>query len=131
MKELLRELAKRLKHNNTAYENYHRIFVPEVYPLKASPKEPLRVWINWVAGATIGYAQAVPVFQRKVSFVRKSSLKQMATGAKDCLCFIEVIVHKDDTSKELLKWGSRVSTANSRPPNPRQSIGTAFGMEYY
>ncbi|THG15477.1 hypothetical protein TEA_020710 [Camellia sinensis var. sinensis] len=43
-----------------------------------------------------------------------------AMGAKsDCLCFIEVIVHKDDTSKELLEWGSRVSAANSRPPNPQ------------
>uniref|UniRef100_A0A0E0HFV2 pyruvate decarboxylase n=1 Tax=Oryza nivara TaxID=4536 RepID=A0A0E0HFV2_ORYNI len=43
-----------------------------------------------------------------------------ATGAKkDCLCFIEIIVHKDDTSKELLEWGSRVSAANSRPPNPQ------------
>lgn len=42
-----------------------------------------------------------------------------ATGddRKDCLCFIEVVVHKDDTSKELLEWGSRVSAANSRPPN--------------
>jgi pyruvate decarboxylase len=36
---------------------------------------------------------------------------------KDCLCFIEVVAHKDDTSKELLEWGSRVSAANSRPPN--------------
>ncbi|CAL5351530.1 unnamed protein product [Camellia sinensis] len=37
-----------------------------------------------------------------------------AMGAKsDCLCFIEVIVHKDGTSKELLEWGSRVSAANS------------------
>lgn len=43
-----------------------------------------------------------------------------ATGEqKDNLCFIEVIVHKDDTSKELLEWGSRVSAANSRPPNPQ------------
>ena len=43
-----------------------------------------------------------------------------ATGPKkDCFCFIEVIVHKDDTSKELLEWGSRVSAANSRPPNPQ------------
>ncbi|KVH97053.1 Thiamine pyrophosphate enzyme, C-terminal TPP-binding [Cynara cardunculus var. scolymus] len=43
-----------------------------------------------------------------------------ATGAhKDSLCFIEVFVHKDDTSKELLEWGSRVSSANSRPPNPQ------------
>ncbi|GMH27132.1 hypothetical protein Nepgr_028975 [Nepenthes gracilis] len=38
---------------------------------------------------------------------------------KDSLCFIEAIVHKDDTSKELLEWGSRVSDANSRPPNPQ------------
>ncbi|XP_039793058.1 pyruvate decarboxylase 3-like [Panicum virgatum] len=40
-----------------------------------------------------------------------------ATGDKtDCLCFIEVV---DDTSKELLEWGSRVCAANSRPPNPQ------------
>ncbi|KAF3621588.1 hypothetical protein FXO37_32725 [Capsicum annuum] len=26
---------------------------------------------------------------------------------KDCLCLIEVIVHKDDTINEILKWGSR------------------------
>lgn len=45
---------------------------------------------------------------------------QTATGVKkDCLCFIEVIVHKDDTSKELLEWGSRVCAANGRPPNPQ------------
>ncbi|KAI3996861.1 hypothetical protein MKX01_021137 [Papaver californicum] len=43
-----------------------------------------------------------------------------ATGEeKDSLCFIKVLVHKDDTSKELLEWGSRVSAANSRPPNPQ------------
>lgn len=45
---------------------------------------------------------------------------QMATGPKeDCRCFIEVIVHKDYTSKELLEWGLRVSAANSRPLNPQ------------
>ncbi|KAL8109518.1 hypothetical protein AgCh_025577 [Apium graveolens] len=38
-------------------------------------------------------------------------------GKKDCLCFIEVICHEDDTSKELLEWGSRVSAAHRRPPN--------------
>ncbi|XP_022926871.1 pyruvate decarboxylase 1-like [Cucurbita moschata] len=38
---------------------------------------------------------------------------------KESLCFIEVLVHKDDTSKELLEWGSRVASANSRPPNPQ------------
>ncbi|XP_047983646.1 pyruvate decarboxylase 1-like [Salvia hispanica] len=41
-----------------------------------------------------------------------------AMGAyKSCLCFIEVILHKDDTSKELLQMGTRFSAANSRPPN--------------
>ncbi|ERN05331.1 hypothetical protein AMTRI_Chr08g208880 [Amborella trichopoda] len=46
---------------------------------------------------------------------------EKATSEKytDSLCFIEVIVHKDDTSKELLEWGSRVSSANCRSPNPQ------------
>lgn len=43
MSEFLSELAKRVKRNKTAYENYHRIFVPEGKPLKCKPKEPLRV----------------------------------------------------------------------------------------
>ncbi|GFZ13316.1 thiamine pyrophosphate dependent pyruvate decarboxylase family protein [Actinidia rufa] len=232
-------LAKKLKRNATAYENYHRIFVPEGRPLKCEPREPLRVnvlfqhvqkmlshdtaviaetgdsWFNcqklklpegcgyefqmqygsigWSVGATLGYAQAVPD-KRVIAFIGDGSFQvtvqdvstmirngqktiiflinnggytieveihdgpynviknwnytglvdaihngegncwtmkvhceeelieaiEMATGEKkDCLCFIEVIVHKDDTSKELLEWGSRVSSANSRPPNPQ------------
>ncbi|OMP02436.1 hypothetical protein COLO4_11094 [Corchorus olitorius] len=47
------------------------------------------------------------------------AIEKATNEKKDCLCFIEVIVHKDDTSKELLEWGSRVSAANSRPPNPQ------------
>ncbi|URD78867.1 Thiamine pyrophosphate enzyme, central domain [Musa troglodytarum] len=43
MKDFLRALAKRLKKNTTAYENYHRIFVPDGQPLECKPKEPLRV----------------------------------------------------------------------------------------
>ncbi|KAG9453527.1 hypothetical protein H6P81_006431 [Aristolochia fimbriata] len=43
-----------------------------------------------------------------------------ATGEKkDCLCFLEVITHRDDTSKELLIWGSRLAAADGRPPNPK------------
>lgn len=42
-----------------------------------------------------------------------------AKEEKDSLCFIEVILNKDDTSNELLEWGSRVSAANGRPPNPQ------------
>ncbi|ONI03763.1 hypothetical protein PRUPE_6G280700 [Prunus persica] len=46
---------------------------------------------------------------------------EVANGdKKECSCFIEVIVHKDDTSKELLQWGSRFAAANSRPPSRHQ-----------
>jgi len=34
----------------------------------------------------------------------------------DCLCFIEVILDKDDCNKNLLDWGARVASYNSRPP---------------
>ncbi|KAK4414601.1 Pyruvate decarboxylase 1 [Sesamum alatum] len=236
MKDFLTALAKRLKPNATAYENYRRIYVPEGHPLKSEPKEALRVnvlfqhiqkmlsaetaivaetgdsWFNcqklklpqgcryefqmqygsigWSVGATLGYAQAVPdkrviacigdgsfqVTAQDVSTMIRCGQKSIiflinnggytieveihdgpynviknwnytalvdaihngegncwttkvrceeelieaietATEAKrDCLCFIEVIVHKDDTSKELLEWGSRYLQLNSRPP---------------
>ncbi|GJS23336.1 pyruvate decarboxylase 2 [Tanacetum coccineum] len=40
MKDFMQALAKRIKKNTTAYENYHRIFVPEGHPLKSAPMEP-------------------------------------------------------------------------------------------
>ncbi|KAF8032041.1 hypothetical protein BT93_D1061 [Corymbia citriodora subsp. variegata] len=44
---------------------------------------------------------------------------EIATGPrKDCLCFIEVIVHRDDTSRELLPFGSRLAAFNSRAAVP-------------
>ncbi|CAM8916344.1 unnamed protein product [Rhodiola kirilowii] len=236
MKEFLEALAKRITKNETAFENYKRIFVPEGQPLRCDPNEPLRVnvlfqhiqkmlskdsaviaetgdsWFNcqklklpegcgyefqmqygsigWSVGATLGYAQAVPqkrviacigdgsfqVTAQDVSTMIRCNQKsiiflinnggytieveihdgpynviknwnytalvdaihndegncwtmkvgneselieaiEIATGEKqDCLCFIEIIVHKDDTSRELLEWGSRVCSANSRPP---------------
>ncbi|KAL6203441.1 hypothetical protein ACLB2K_027141 [Fragaria x ananassa] len=243
MKDFLQALAKKITRNTTAYENYHRIFVPDGQPIKCEPDEPLRVnvlfqhiqkmlsadtaviaetgdsWFNcqklklpegcgwccryefqmqygsigWSVGGTLGYAQAVPnkrviacigdgsfqVTAQDVSTMIRCNQKSIiflinnggytieveihdgpynviknwnytglvdaihngegncwttkvrteedlikaietATGEKkDCLCFIEIIVHKDDTSKELLEWGSRVSSANSRPPNPQ------------
>ncbi|KAJ4733560.1 Pyruvate decarboxylase [Rhynchospora pubera] len=239
MKDFLQALAKRIKKNTTAYENYRRIFVPHGQPLESAPKEPLRVnilfkhiqnllsgntaviaetgdsWFNcqklklpegcgyefqmqygsigWSVGATLGYAQAA-TDKRVIACIGDGSFQvtaqdvstmircgqntiiflinnggytieveihdgpynviknwnytglvdaihnnegncwtakvtceeelkdaiETATGPKhDCLCFIEVIVHKDDTSKELLEWGSRVSAANSRLPNPQ------------
>lgn len=42
-----------------------------------------------------------------------------AKKRESALCFIEVIVDKDDCSKELLEWGSRVAAANGRAPNPQ------------
>ncbi|XVF68490.1 hypothetical protein PTKIN_Ptkin11bG0006700 [Pterospermum kingtungense] len=239
MKDFLQALAKKLKRNTTAHENYQRIFIPDGVPLKCDPQDPLRVnvlfhhiqkmlsgdtaviaetgdsWFNcqklklpegcgyqfqmqygsigWSVGATLGYAQSLPdkrviacigdgsfqVTAQDISTMLRCGQKsiiflinnggytieveihdgpynviknwnytglvdaihngegkcwtkkvrceaelieaiEMATGdKKDCLCFIEVIVHKDDTSKELLEWGSRVSAANSRPPNPQ------------
>ncbi|XP_059626941.1 pyruvate decarboxylase 2-like [Cornus florida] len=239
MKDFLSALAKRLKPNTSAYENYRRIYVPDGVPRESKPNEPLRVnvlfqhiqkmlsqdtaviaetgdsWFNcqklklpegcgyefqmqygsigWSVGATLGYAQSVPekrviacigdgsfqVTAQDVSTMIRCGQKTiiflinnggytieveihdgpynviknwnycllvdaihngegkcwttkvqceeelieaiaMATGEKkDCLCFIDVIVHKDDTSKELLEWGSRVASANGRPPNPQ------------
>ena len=41
----LKSLSKRLKCNITAYENYHRGYVPEGQSPKSDPKEPLRVYV--------------------------------------------------------------------------------------
>lgn len=43
MKDFLQALAKRLNKNETAYENYSRIYIPDGKPLPAEPTEPLRV----------------------------------------------------------------------------------------
>ncbi|GAB2301204.1 Pyruvate decarboxylase 1 [Dionaea muscipula] len=239
MADYLTLLAKRLKKNTTAMENYRRIYVPPGHPLKSEKGESLRVnvlfkhiqdmlskdtaviaetgdsWFNcqklrlpegcgyefqmqygsigWAVGATLGYSQAAKdkrviacigdgsfqVTAQDVSTMIRNGQKTIIflinnggytieveihdgpynviknwnyTGLvdaihngegscwtvkvkteeelvaaiatalgekKDSLCFIEVIVHKDDTSKELLEWGSRVASANSRPPNPQ------------
>lgn len=240
MGDFLTALAKKLKRNTTAMENFRRIYIPPGMPLKGQKDEPLRVnvlfkhiqdmldgnaaviaetgdsWFNcqklrlpegcgfefqmqygsigWSVGATLGYAQAatdkrviacigdgsfqvtaqdistmIRCGQKSIIFLINNggytieveihdgpynviknwdytgfvkaihndqgkvwtakvrteeelidAIANATTGAyKDSLCFIEVIVHKDDTSKELLEWGSRVSAANSRPPNPQ------------
>lgn len=46
----------------------------------------------------------------------------MGRSKKECLCFLEVILHRDDTSKELLQFGPRVALANSRPPNTNNGL---------
>jgi pyruvate decarboxylase len=40
-----------------------------------------------------------------------------AMAAPDALAFIEVCVDKNDCSRELLEWGSRVASCNGRPPD--------------
>lgn len=47
------------------------------------------------------------------------ALKQAMGEQADKLCLVEAIIHKDDCSKELLEWGSRVASTNARPPNPQ------------
>ena len=41
----LKSLSKRLKCNITAYENYHRVYVPEGQSPKSDPEEPSRVYV--------------------------------------------------------------------------------------
>lgn len=43
MKEFLTALALRLKHNANAVNNYRRIYVPDVFPMKGDLNEPLTV----------------------------------------------------------------------------------------
>ncbi|XP_038881467.1 pyruvate decarboxylase 1-like isoform X1 [Benincasa hispida] len=175
MKDFLQALTKRLKPNLTAYENYHRIYVPESSPPQSELGEALRVnvlfkhiqkmltnnmtvisetgdsWfhcqklklpkscgyevqllyasIGWSLGATLGYAQAAPN-ERVVLCIGDGSFQvqteeelvnaiETAMGDKsNCLCFIEAIVHRDDTSKELLQLGNKLAAIASRPPKP-------------
>ncbi|XP_022144022.1 pyruvate decarboxylase 1-like [Momordica charantia] len=236
MKDFLWALAKQLKPNPTAYENYRRIYIPESGHVQSEPGEALRVnvlfkhirkmlmsdmtvisesgdsWfhcqklklpqscgyevqllygsIGWSLGATLGYAQAAPekrvvlfigdgsfqmcpqdvstmlrLGQRNIIFlinnggytlqvefhdgpytviknwdytllvdamnnhVGKCWTTKVETEAElvqaietsmrdqnDCLCFIEAIVHRDDTSKELLEFGNTLDAIISRPP---------------
>ncbi|KAA0037741.1 pyruvate decarboxylase 1-like [Cucumis melo var. makuwa] len=238
MKDFLWALAKRLKPNSTAYENYRRIYIAESGPLESGPGEALRVnilfkhiqkmlssnmvviseagdsWfhcqrlklpkscgyevqllyasIGWSLGATLGYAQAAPeervvlcigdgsfqmtpqdvstmitLKQNNIIFLINNggytieveihdgpynviknwdytaivkamhnhdgycwttkvhteeelmnAIEIVLEERKDYLCFIEVIVHRDDTSRELLEFGSKFAAVSSRPPRP-------------
>ncbi|EFJ12919.1 hypothetical protein SELMODRAFT_157772 [Selaginella moellendorffii] len=239
MRDFLKALAKKLRKNDTSYQNFQRMYVPEGHVVTHGSTDALRVnvlfkhiqemlskdsaviaetgdsWFNcqklklpdgcgfefqmqygsigWSVGATLGYAQAakdkrviscigdgsfqvtaqdvstmIRYGQKNIIFLinnggytieveihdgpyniiknwnytgvvdafhnnegkcwtakvrnEKDLIEAIAKAQgekKDSLCFLECIVHKDDTSKELLEWGSRVSSANSRPPNPQ------------
>tara|TARA_R110000868_G_scaffold64011_1_gene192634 strand:- start:2013 stop:3695 length:1683 start_codon:yes stop_codon:yes gene_type:complete len=79
---------------------------------------PYNVINNW------HYAELVKVFNGDAhnahSFVVTTCQELLDTIGKaektDGLCFIEVKLDKDDCNKNLLDWGARVATYNSRPP---------------
>ena len=66
-----------------------------------------------------GHDTVVRLLQVKTEEQLEEAIKTAQGPKADHFCFIEVIVHRDDTSRELLEWGSRVSAANNRPPNPQ------------
>lgn len=80
---------------------------------------PYNVINNW---DYTGLALALDNGQGRVWTAKANTERQLeealatAKATTDKLCFIEVFVDKDDCSKELLEWGSRVAAANSRPP---------------
>ncbi|KAH9701801.1 Pyruvate decarboxylase 1 [Citrus sinensis] len=142
--DFLSTLAMEPNRNTSAYESYHRIYVPHGIPLKSNAHEPLMLsgntaviaetgdsWyefemqyrsIGWSVGATLqkniiflinngNYTIQVEIHDGPYNVIENWNYTGLVETRK--------IVHKDDTGKELLKWGSRVSAANNRPPNPQ------------
>mmetsp|Transcript_25540 Transcript_25540/g.80911 ORF Transcript_25540/g.80911 Transcript_25540/m.80911 type:complete len:549 (-) Transcript_25540:39-1685(-) len=56
------------------------------------------------------------VFSTRVETERQldAAIKTALGERADSLCFVEVLLDRDDCSKELLEWGARVATANGR-----------------
>ena len=81
---------------------------------------PYNVINNW------NYADLVQVFnsvggkgwgcQVTTEGEAEDAIKQALSH--DGLSLIEVVLDKDDCSKDLLEWGARVAANNSRPPRP-------------
>ena len=60
-----------------------------------------------------------------------TAIKTAMEDKRDCLCFIEVIAHRDDTSKELLQFVCRIAAANGRPPNHQYPfLDRSFGESH-
>jgi len=79
---------------------------------------PYNVINNW------HYAKLIDTFSRgrkgimsaTVSTINELNAAIEKAQKNNNLCFIEVILDKDDCNKNLLEWGSRVANYNSRPP---------------
>lgn len=70
----------------------------------------------------VGLVKAMDNGQGRVWAIKVDTEKELIAALQsatsdnvDKLCFIEATIDRDDCSKELLEWGSRVSDANSRP----------------
>lgn len=78
---------------------------------------PYNVLNNWQ------YKDLVAVFNGEAHHAKSfkvSTFQELLDVIKliptlDCLCFIEIMLDKDDCNKNLLDWGARVATYNSRP----------------
>lgn len=79
---------------------------------------PYNVINNW------NYADLVPAFNGKnygAKAFKVTTCQELLNAVKeapkvDGLCFIEVILDKNDCNKHLLEWGARVAAFNNRPP---------------
>lgn len=79
---------------------------------------PYNIINNW------HYADLVSVFNGEhgkarafKAYTHQALLDAIKEAEKsDTLCFIEVVLDKDDCNKNLLEWGARVAAYNSRPP---------------
>ncbi|CAL5353170.1 unnamed protein product [Camellia sinensis] len=139
MGDFLRMLAKKLKRNTSAYENHRKMYVSKRISVKGEAGEPLKVNVLFQhiqrmlshetvviseAGDSINNCQKLKLPEGCGQVRYEEELIEaigMPTGEKkDCLCFIEVMIDKHDTSKELPVWAIRVSSFNSRPPHDTQ-----------
>lgn len=82
---------------------------------------PYNIINNWQ------YQQLVAVFNGKnhnarafkVSTFQELVNVMLELPKLDCLCFVEVILDKNDCNKNLLDWGARVAVYNARTPRER------------
>lgn len=83
------------------------------------PYNIIKGWDN--TGIIQGFSNGEgKVYTQKVKTEKELLAAIEVVKAKvDHLCFVEVFTHRDDCSKELLEWGSRVASTNGRRPNPQ------------
>jgi hypothetical protein len=96
---------------------YHSIDASENVNLFLGCQCPFK-WTKYLSYHLTTYLLSVQV---KTEEEVVEAIKTSLGPKKDFLCFIEVIVHKDDTSKELLEWGSRASAAKQQAT--KSSVG--------